>query len=218
MSTRWWVPIETCKKKINNVQVVNFVQLLLCVVFRFIILSYFLINYCYCRYFQRRHTNLSACHMPGIIISFKWLCVWILCAWRTKPNMQACMHKMLISAFALISSSFVILHCFTMTTRLWEIRFFLNFSLAFFWHSARMFENSGWILLLLNIRLLLINFNNAFESWSHLSKQVNWSFLFRYQCNEGYMLLGNAELTCQNDGQWSSEPPVCVRTTCPVSL
>ena len=31
-----------------------------------------------------------------------------------------------------------------------------------------------------------------------------------YHCNEGLMLLGNATRTCQSNGVWSGEEPMCI--------
>ena len=32
-----------------------------------------------------------------------------------------------------------------------------------------------------------------------------------YICNEGFMLKGGAFRTCQENGQWSGEDPICMR-------
>ncbi|XP_066299942.1 uncharacterized protein, partial [Branchiostoma lanceolatum] len=36
-----------------------------------------------------------------------------------------------------------------------------------------------------------------------------------FQCNDGFHLIGSAEVTCQQNGQWSSTPPKCQVVTCP---
>ncbi|XP_059167874.1 sushi, von Willebrand factor type A, EGF and pentraxin domain-containing protein 1-like [Physella acuta] len=36
-----------------------------------------------------------------------------------------------------------------------------------------------------------------------------------YTCNTGYILTGTDQLTCLEDGTWSSSPPECTKTTCP---
>ncbi|GFU85227.1 limulus clotting factor C [Trichonephila clavipes] len=33
-----------------------------------------------------------------------------------------------------------------------------------------------------------------------------------YKCNDGYSMQGNSILTCQSDGQWSSEKPQCIQS------
>ena len=30
-----------------------------------------------------------------------------------------------------------------------------------------------------------------------------------YNCNDGYTMYGEANITCQSSGMWSSEPPKC---------
>ncbi|XP_078691727.1 uncharacterized protein LOC144922043 [Branchiostoma floridae x Branchiostoma belcheri] len=36
-----------------------------------------------------------------------------------------------------------------------------------------------------------------------------------FQCQMGYSLIGSARLTCQHDGDWDFEAPMCERTLCP---
>ena len=35
-----------------------------------------------------------------------------------------------------------------------------------------------------------------------------------FVCNDGYELVGAPVLTCQNDGTWDENPPVCKRRFC----
>ena len=34
-----------------------------------------------------------------------------------------------------------------------------------------------------------------------------------YFCNDGYQLVGNTTRTCQENGEWSGQPPECVQCT-----
>ncbi|GFR11206.1 sushi, von Willebrand factor type A, EGF and pentraxin domain-containing protein 1 [Trichonephila clavata] len=38
----------------------------------------------------------------------------------------------------------------------------------------------------------------------------------KYKCEKGYELHGASVLTCQEDGKWSSDPPVCEQISCPL--
>ncbi|XP_060076672.1 uncharacterized protein LOC132556307 [Ylistrum balloti] len=37
-----------------------------------------------------------------------------------------------------------------------------------------------------------------------------------FECNNGYIISGSKNITCQADGQWSALPPTCIRATCTV--
>lgn len=37
-----------------------------------------------------------------------------------------------------------------------------------------------------------------------------------YQCDPGYDIVGSDTLTCQWDLSWSSDPPFCEKSTCPL--
>ncbi|XP_015928545.1 uncharacterized protein [Parasteatoda tepidariorum] len=39
-----------------------------------------------------------------------------------------------------------------------------------------------------------------------------------YNCNYGYMLVGNADRTCEGDGSWRGKPPKCKIITCPAEI
>ena len=30
-----------------------------------------------------------------------------------------------------------------------------------------------------------------------------------FTCNDGYVMIGESRIYCQQDGNWSSQPPVC---------
>ena len=34
-----------------------------------------------------------------------------------------------------------------------------------------------------------------------------------YSCDDGFELVGNSQRTCQTVGEWSLEPPICIRTS-----
>ena len=36
-----------------------------------------------------------------------------------------------------------------------------------------------------------------------------------FSCSEGFQLDGLSEVTCNDEGNWSEEPPICVEITCP---
>ena len=42
-----------------------------------------------------------------------------------------------------------------------------------------------------------------------ITPQNQFAAVARYQCNEGYVLRGNAARVCQGDGSWSGEEPSC---------
>ena len=37
-----------------------------------------------------------------------------------------------------------------------------------------------------------------------------------YFCDDGFTLEGNAEVTCQSNGEWSGSPPTCLPVVCPI--
>lgn len=37
----------------------------------------------------------------------------------------------------------------------------------------------------------------------------------RFECHQGYTLVGSATITCLMDKQWSDDPPTCQQVTCP---
>ncbi|GFS43141.1 limulus clotting factor C [Trichonephila inaurata madagascariensis] len=46
---------------------------------------------------------------------------------------------------------------------------------------------------------------------TYISKFPSGSSL-SYKCDDGYSMQGNSVLTCQSDGQWSSEKPQCIQS------
>ncbi|XP_030834738.1 P-selectin-like [Strongylocentrotus purpuratus] len=37
-----------------------------------------------------------------------------------------------------------------------------------------------------------------------------------FECEDDYRLVGSRRITCETDGQWSGDPPVCTVSRCPV--
>ena len=37
-----------------------------------------------------------------------------------------------------------------------------------------------------------------------------------YFCDDGFVLEGNTEVTCQSNGEWSGSPPTCLPVVCPI--
>ena len=43
-----------------------------------------------------------------------------------------------------------------------------------------------------------------------VGSDFSYNSVVRYECNEGYILVGSEERRCQADGQWSCEQPRCL--------
>ncbi|XP_076821299.1 CUB and sushi domain-containing protein 3-like [Clavelina lepadiformis] len=58
------------------------------------------------------------------------------------------------------------------------------------------------------------------EFATHTPNRVTWSpsNSVRYQCNDGYRMVGNAILVCLQSRKWSAKPPVCKEILCQVPL
>ena len=43
-----------------------------------------------------------------------------------------------------------------------------------------------------------------------IGSDFSYNSVVRYECNEGYVLVGSEERRCQADGKWSCEQPRCL--------
>ena len=51
---------------------------------------------------------------------------------------------------------------------------------------------------------------------SYIGNELTFDQTITYTCNEGFILAGVRELTCTANGQWSGQPPTCIRRECSV--
>ncbi|KAG8177153.1 hypothetical protein JTE90_020026 [Oedothorax gibbosus] len=62
---------------------------------------------------------------------------------------------------------------------------------------------------------IICPFPSEIQNGKVISSERNLHAVVRYECDRYFNLSGNAERTCQEDGTWSGDVPVCNEITCP---